>query len=155
VSEASTKRPTKGLWPSLVIGVFVIAYLVSGYMTLGDTTRFVPMMAGGVTLLLLAVDLYCTAFGRSRAMETDTADIVGASPGREWQAIAYVAGAVAMIGLFGFLVAIPIYLFISVAFLGKQSVRAALIVSLLTSLVVYVLFEILLGYTLYPGMYFE
>ena len=154
MSRANTNRPKTGLRPSIAILVFVIAYLGSGYLTLDDTTRFVPLMAGGVTLLLLVIDMLRTAFARGGVVGTNDEDTASAPPGRELKAIGYVAGAVATIYLLGFSVAIPVYLFTSIAYLGKQSIRTALTVALLTSLAIYLIFEVLLAYKLYPGMLF-
>ncbi len=132
-------------WPSIVILVFVVAYLGSGYLTLDSATRFVPLMVGSVTLLLLIVDMLRTPRTRSGVVVT---------PVRELHVIAYVAGVAASIYLLGFAITIPVYLFTSIACLGKQSIRTAMTVALLTSLVIYLLFEVLLAYKLYPGMLF-
>lgn len=136
--------------PSIAILAFVIAYLGTAYLTLNETTGFVPLVTGSVTLLLLVVDMLRTAFARGVVAGTTSAP-----PGRELKIIGYVAAVVAGIYLFGFLLAIPVYLFTSIAYLGKQPLRIALTVALLASLVIYLLFEVLLAYKLYPGMLFE
>jgi hypothetical protein len=59
---------------------------------------------------------------------------------------------VVAIYLVGFLVAIPLYLYASIAFLGQQSRRSALIVALVTSLVIYLVFEVALAYDLFAGV---
>ena len=139
--------------PSVAILVFVIAYLGSGYLTLGSASRFVPLLVGSVTLLLLLIDMLRTLRARGVVVGNDT-NTVSVPPVRELQAIAYVAGAAAGIYLLGFAVTIPIYLFTSIAFFGKQSTRTAVAVALLTSLTIYLLFEVLLRYKLYPGLLF-
>jgi len=139
--------------PSVAVLVFVIAYLGSGYLTLGSASRFVPLLVGSVTLLLLLIDMLRTLRARGVVVGNDT-NTASVPPVRELQAIAYVAGAAAGIYLLGFAVTIPIYLFTSVAFFGKQSTRTAVTVALLTSLTIYLLFEVLLRYKLYPGLLF-
>jgi hypothetical protein len=76
------------------------------------------------------------------------------SPGREYAAILLVAAGVAGVYLLGFLIAIPLYLFASIAFLGQQSMRVATIVALLTSLALYLVFEVVLDYRLFGGVLF-
>ena len=141
-------------WPSVVILVFVVAYLGSGYLTLDSATRFVPLMVGSVTLALLIIDMLRTPRTRGGVVVVNGENTVSVSPVRELQVIAYVAGVAAGIYLLGFAVTIPIYLFTSIAFFGKQSIRTALTVALLTSLVIYLVFEVLLAYRLHPGMLF-
>jgi len=141
-------------WPSIVILVFVVAYLGSGYLTLDSATRFVPLMVGSVTLLLLIVDMLRTPGSHSSADVMNDANTTRVMPARELHVIAYVAGVAASIYLLGFAITIPVYLFTSIACLGKQSIRTAMTVALLTSLVIYLLFEVLLAYRLYPGMLF-
>ncbi len=135
--------------PSIAILTFVIAYLGTGYLTLNETTGFVPLVTGSVTLLLLVIDMLRTALARDVVVGS-----LSAPPGRELKAIGYVAAVVAGIYVFGFLLTIPVYLFTSIAYLGKQSLRIALTVALLTSLAIYLLFDVLLAYKLYPGILF-
>lgn len=142
-------------WPSLAILLFVLVYLTSALLTLDGATRVVPLMAGGVTLLLLLVDIVRPALTQDGVALTHDDDEVALPPRRELNAITYVAAAVMGIELIGFWLTIPIYLFTSIAWLGKQTSRTALTVSALTSLSIYLLFEVLLGYSLYPGLLFE
>lgn len=145
--------------PSVVILVFILAYLVSGYLTLDETTRLVPLLAGTVTLLLLVADMLIATLGGGGEDEAHTAEGGGvkvpASRGRELTAILFVAGGVAAIYLLGFLLAIPLYLFGSIAYLGQQPLRIAAIVALLVSLSIYVVFEVALSYQLFPGVLFH
>ncbi len=134
-------------WPALAVLLFVVAYLATAMLTLEGVTRVVPLIAGGVTLVLLLVDIV-----RPAPTQDDTLPL---PPGREMNVIAYVAAAVIGIQLFGFWVTLPIYLFTSIAWLGKQAFRIALAVALLTSLSMYLLFGVLLGYRLYPGLLFS
>lgn len=144
------------LWPSGVILGFVVGYLVIGAMTLDETTRVVPLLAGGVTLLLLAIDMLRVTLGRDAGDDgAPEGGGVSAVPARrEFKAILFVAGGVAGIWFAGFLVALPLYLFASIAFLGEQRVRTAGTVAVIATLLVYVVFEVLLDYTLYPGLLF-
>lgn len=133
--------------PSLAILLFVLAYLASALLTLDGATRVVPLMAGTVTLTLLLFDIVRPAPTQGGAKPVP--------PGCELNAIAYLVAAVIGIQLFGFWLTLPIYLFTSIAWLGKQALRTALTVSVLTSLLIYLLFEVLLGYRPYTGLLME
>jgi hypothetical protein len=130
-----------------VICLFVVGYLLTGYLTL-------PLLAGGITLLLLLADMFRAAFGTSADGDAAATERPGpdVARGREIVAILFVAGGVVAIYLVGFLVAIPLYLYASIAFLGQQSRRSALIVALVTSLVIYLVFEVALAYDLFAGV---
>ena len=152
--SADGERPTADWRPSIAILAFVLAYLGAGFLTLDATTRFVPVLAGGVTLLLVVIDMLRVAFSGSSIVDTNAPDAAVGTAGRELKATLFLAGGVTGIYLVGFMLAIPLYLFASIAFLGKQSTRVALIVALLTSLAIYLLFAVALAYELYPGMLF-
>lgn len=152
-------KQTISLLPSIVILVFVVAYIVSGYFMLDESTRLVPLLAGIVTLVLLILDMLMARYSPGGDRESEQAEgggvIVPKSRGRELTAILFVAGGVAGIYLVGFLIAIPLYLFASIAYLGNQSTKIALIVAVVASLLIYVLFEVALDYQLFPGVIFS
>ncbi|NCF52302.1 hypothetical protein GWP57_11880 [Gammaproteobacteria bacterium] len=154
MNRRSSWNRTNVLLPSLVICLFVVGYLLTGYLTLDETTRLVPLLAGGITLLLLLADMFRAAFGTSADGDAAATERPGpdVARGREIVAILFVAGGVVAIYLVGFLVAIPLYLYASIAFLGQQSRRSALIVALVTSLVIYLVFEVALAYDLFAGV---
>lgn len=145
------------LMATTVILTFVLGYLVVGLVTLDETTRIVPLLAGGATLALLVIDLVRVMLGHvpgdSGAPEGGGVGTV--RPQRELAAIAFVAGGVALICAVGFLVAIPLYLLASIALLGRQPVKTAATVAAIATLVVYLVFEVLLAYDLYRGLLFE
>ncbi|MDX1500583.1 MAG: tripartite tricarboxylate transporter TctB family protein [Woeseiaceae bacterium] len=152
-------NPGRRHWPVLVVLSFVLAYIVTGFVTLDPTTRFVPVLAAGVTLLLVVADLLRVMLGRDRdpagAGEGGGVAIEGVAPAREIGAIALVAAAVAAVYYLGFHVAIPLYLFASVRWLGGQPLRTALIVTAVTSLAVFLVFEVALAYNLHRGVLFD
>lgn len=154
MTTPATEYRGSSLVPSIVVGVFIIGYLVTGYRTLDETTRVVPLLTGGITLLLLIADLLRGLLGRKAGDAAATPDEPGqvVTHGREISAILFVAGGVAAIYLVGFLIAIPLYLYVSIAFLGQQNHRIALTISLLTSLAIYLVFEVALAYDLFAGV---
>ncbi len=158
MSRFGDKELMRSVLPSVVILVFVVFYLITGYLSLDDTTRRVPLLAGVVTLVLAVIDIarvIVRGGAQSGSWVVEGGGVqVPESRGRELAAISLVAAGVAAIYLLGFLIAIPLYLFASIAFLGQQSSRAAVAVALLTSLVIYVVFEVVLDYPLFPGLLF-
>ncbi len=158
MSRFGDKELMRSVLPSVVILVFVVFYLITGYLSLDDTTRRVPLLAGVVTLVLVIIDIARVIIrggAQSGSWVVEGGGVqVPESRGRELAAISLVAAGVAAIYLLGFLIAIPLYLFASIAFLGQQSSRAAVAVALLTSLVIYVVFEVVLDYPLFPGLLF-
>jgi hypothetical protein len=158
VSRGDSKALRRSLLPSIAALLFVVAYLVVGFVTLDETTRRVPLLAGMVTLVLLAIDIarvVSRGGARSGSWVVEGGGVKAPeSPGREYAAILLVAAGVAGIYLLGFLISIPLYLFASIAFLGRQSLRLATVVSLLTSLAVYLVFEVALDYQLFAGILF-
>lgn len=158
MSRFGDKELMRSVLPSVVILVFVVFYLITGYLSLDDTTRRVPLLAGVVTLVLVIIDIARVIIrggAQSGSWVVEGGGVqVPESRGRELAAISLVAAGVAAIYLLGFLIATPLYLFASIAFLGKQSSRAAAAVALLTSLAIYLIFEVVLDYPLFPGLLF-
>lgn len=144
---------------ALVVCAFVAAYFVIGLVTLDETTRFVPVLAAGITLLLVVADIVKLLLGRSAAdgavAEGGGVAIDGVTPRREFAAIGLVAAATAGVFYAGFHIAIPLYLFVSVAWLGRLPVRNAFLVAIGTSLAIYVVFELALAYSLHRGIFFQ
>lgn len=154
--HSGNDRNHSRLVPAGVILAFVLGYLVIGLITLDETTRVVPLLAGGVTLALLVIDILRVMLGHGRDDGApEGGGVVAVRPQRELTAILFVAGGVAAIYLAGFLVAIPVYLFASIAFLGKQPIKTAAIVAVIATLIVYLVFEVLLAYDLYSGLLFD
>jgi hypothetical protein len=151
LAQAAGKIMSKRLsskMPSILILLFVIGYLITAYLTLDATTRRVPVLFGFLTLALLVMDI---SSNRVTAGESGGPT----SPAREITAILFVAGGVSGIYLLGFLVAIPLYLVLSITYLGAQPLRVALLVALIASGSIYLIFEVALSYRLFPGILFS
>ena len=96
VSRGDSKELRRSLLPSIAALLFVVAYLVVGFVTLDETTRRVPLLAGMVTLVL-ARHRHCPRresrrspqrqLGRRRCGGVKAPE----SPGREYAAILLVA----------------------------------------------------------------
>ncbi len=159
MTDQSSLEGRRSLIVSVIIIAFVVAYIVTSYVTLDSTSRWVPLLAAIATLLLLLIELIrCVTRDTTAGGSTATADgSDDASPtaAKAVTAIAYVVAGVGAIYLLGFLPALPLYLYTSIAVLGRQTARIAAIVAVITSLVIYAVFELALGYELYRGVFFS
>jgi hypothetical protein len=146
-------RRLSHILPSALIVLFVLGYLLTAYLTLDATTRRVPVLTGFVTLALLAMDILRSILaGENRARSAEVSKPL--PRGREITAILFVAGGVAGIYFIGFLAAVPLYLIISIAYLGAQPMRTAIIVALIASVSIYLIFDVALAYRLFQGILF-
>jgi len=147
-----TTSRTANLVTSLLILAFVIVYMLTGYLTLDEESRRVPLLTAYVTIFLLALDLFNHARPKDK-LEFDE-EMNDVSISREIIAILYVGGLALGIYLLGYFLALPIYLIASIFYLGRQSLRLAILVALPASITVYVVFELLLKFQLFRGVLF-
>jgi Tripartite tricarboxylate transporter TctB family len=145
---------------ALVVLAFVLAYIATGYFTLEEASRRVPILVGVVTVLLLAVELARQSLlgGESAApvrVETNRHTEEHGTRGKEWQVLLSVAAAIAGIYLFGFMIAIPAYLVGAIKLVGQRPLRVAVLTAFFTTTTIYVAFELLLSYELSAGLLFN
>ena len=158
--KAKTPQNTTSLTPVIFIFCFTIVYIVTGYMTLGEDSRHVPILTGYVTIFLLIFETLkrfvpgATEKQPDSELNNDETEI-SVSISRELTGLLYVAGLALTIYFFGFFVAIPIYLFVAIVFLGKQPKKTATIVTLIASIIIYIVFELLLETRMYQGLFFS
>jgi hypothetical protein len=68
--------------------------------------------------------------------------------------IGWLAGYVVVLYFVGFLIATPIYVLLYMIFHGGHSIRNSVLVSAGTTLAIWLTFEVLFKYPLYPGVLF-
>ena len=136
---------------AVLLGSFSIAYLAVALLTLGPASRNVPLLAGGFTLALLVLEL-----SRSWTERRNSSDDVRTqrTDRNELTVLMSVAALVTGIYLLGFVVALPLYVFAAIRYIGKRSLRAAIATALITTATLYVAFAVLLSYRLFPGVLF-
>lgn len=144
----------KNLLPLILILFLVAGYMITGYLTLEPEPRRVPVLTGYLTLLLIAFELVRQYL--SPDIITDNPNPVEHNPEinikKETKAVLYVCALVAGIYLAGFLITVPLYLFASIAWLGKQSIRMAITITVPASIAIYLVFEVMLEYQLFKGV---
>jgi hypothetical protein len=142
-----------------IILVFVAAYMTTGYLTLDQASRAVPLLAGMVTVGLLCVELFKRArpggaTGTSRRTHGAQQNRPAGGTATEWQVLLSILLLVAGIYFTGFLVTIPLYLIGTITLLGGKPLRVAVVTAVLTTVAIYGAFEVLLSYRLFPGVLF-
>jgi len=152
--KISTSGKISNLLTTGFIFIFVLTYMIIGYYTLEEESRRMPMMTGYVTIFLLALDMFMGLRSKNGNQEKDH-EMTDVSFGREIKAILYVGALALGIYVAGFLVALPLYLIVSMVYQGRQTYKLAVLVALPASVAIYVVFELLLELHLYTGVIFS
>lgn len=124
--------------------------------------REFPVLVSGAAILLCALDVLThtgTALGRRVALILSGSDLLPPvrtrRVTREALAILWVAIALGLVLLVGFLLAVPIYVLGYLLLHARRSLRHSLIGAIFTTLGIWFAFEVLLRYDLYRGMLFS
>ncbi len=148
----------------LVILAFVVLFIVTSYQY-KLTDRMFPLMVGYVAVPLLLMDLIALTdskigrkisvfFSAKTPEEVDKdADKTKRTMAEELKIFMWMGTLVLGIYLIGFLPCTPIFVYCWMKFRGGYSVRQSAYLAIATITFVYVLFEILLQYELYPGIF--
>jgi putative tricarboxylic transport membrane protein len=157
VKKAKTAQNTTSLAPVIFIFCFTIGYIITGYTSLEEDSRHVPLLTGYITIFLLILETLKRFMpGESTEQsELSSEEEINVPISREITGLLYAAGLGASIYFLGFYIAIPIYLFLAVAYLGNQVKRTAVTISVIGSVIIYVVFELLLEIRLYEGLFFS
>ena len=154
-------------WPDFCAALTVLAIGV-GFLAWAHTyppqAGEVPTLVAWLTIVLALIDAAArteTALGRVLRRVVSAEQVI------EWKAdggevsarrvassvfwlLAYLAG----VALVGFLVATPLYIFLYVKLHGGHSARAGALTAAGTTLGVWIVFQLLFRYPLYPGLLF-
>jgi hypothetical protein len=141
-----------------VLAMFVGLFVWSEHIPHPEGREF-PVLVSGAAVVLCLLDVVAhtdTAIGRSVALilsgEAARSD---RGPAHGWRseavAIAWIAGATALMVLAGFLVAIPVYVFAYMVLNAHRTVRGGAIAAIAITICIWVGFELLLSYELYRG----
>jgi hypothetical protein len=157
VKKAKTAQNTTSLAPVIFIFCFTIGYIATGYITLDEDSRHVPILTGYVTIFLLILETLKRFMPGESTGQSELAsdEEINVPISREIIGLLYAAGLGGAIYFLGFYIAIPLYLFLAVAFQGKQEKRSALTISVMGSVIIYIVFELLLEIRLYQGLFFS
>lgn len=138
---------------ALIIVLFCILYMVAAWVSLGEVSRQMPLLTGGVTVLLVVFSILSRSIRGNRTPSDEHPDAMIEVPlAREFAGILYVVVLLLGIYLVGFYVAIPVYVFLSIGFLGHQSLKAAVLAASSALMAIYLMFDLALEYPLFTGI---
>lgn len=149
--------------PPVLMLAFSIGFLIWS-STYDEQSRQVPMLIAWSMLILCALDLVATTGTKvgSVVKAFFTGTIVGEATGegtarplaKTFVAMAWPIAFVGAVVFFGFVLTIPVYVFLFVVLQGRKSVRLAIISAISTAAFTYVVFDRLLQYEVYKGLLF-
>lgn len=153
------------LMPAIVVLVLAVTFLLWAQIYEGRG-RVVPTLVGWVTIVLATLDIVShtgtrlgnyigqVLSGTARA-SSKTAPESKRLVQREVVAILWISGFITLVAVFGFLATIPFYMVLFMRVQGRMSWRQSIIVAIVTTLFVWLAFELLLRYNVYGGLLFE
>ncbi|WP_146588614.1 tripartite tricarboxylate transporter TctB family protein [Puniceibacterium confluentis] len=149
--------------PTAVLTALALIYMVTGLGYETDT-RAVPLVVTGVTLVLLVLDFLSQGNGRlafalrrffgGAAMLRPGQGGESAPVAKEIAAFAWMAAFTALATLFGFYLAIPVYVFAYLRFYAGKPLLPCVAMALGLTASLYITFEYLLGYAIFEGLLF-
>ncbi len=148
-----SRQRVMGLLPSLILVGLTLVYLVTGYRTLDEESRHVPLITAFLTLGLLGLDLVSGWLGRNRP-DSETVEAEGALTD-EIRAVLSLVGLVIAIYFLGFYIGGALYLLLSLWWIGKQGARFSIITTVISFACIYLLFEKALAFQLFRGVLFS
>ncbi len=140
----------------LVLIVSMIVVIVASLRMDQFASKLIPLVVGALTLLMASIGLWGEIRKRRSADASDSkvtasAEFAEAPWTRQLSNMAWVLGFGAGIFLFGFLVAIPVFMLSYMAWLGVRW-TASLITAVLTTAVSYYLFQVTMHVDFHPGL---
>ncbi len=157
-------RARRGLAPALVVLAWSVGYLPWAY-SYDAQGQLVPVLIGWLLLGLSVLDIVAhtdTRFGRTlfglvsgRAMDAGTEE-PGTTHGFGRQAVAvlWLMAFLASVGLLGFLITVPIYVLAFMTIQGGKPLKQSIVAAVVVTSVIWVAFDVLLRYEVYPGILF-
>lgn len=148
-----SEQRISGMIPALVIAILTIIYMVTGYRTLDEESRFVPVMTAWITLFVLGLDL--VAGWRSKCAPESVKAQKGVTVADEARALLSLLALVIAIYFLGFYAGGVLYLLVSLRWIGKQGLRFSIITTITAFVCIYLLFEQGLSFQLFRGVLFS
>ena len=160
IKKSKTAQNTTSLAPVVFIFCFTLIYIFTGYISLDEDSRHVPIMTGYVTIFLLLFEALKRYLPKNKKEQLEgevkaNEETINVSILREFIGLLYVASLALMIYFFGFFIAVPTYLFFAITFLGNQPKKMAIAATLIASIIIYLVFQLLLEIRMYEGLLFS
>ena len=145
----------------IVLGFFVVMFLWSEQVQDVRGRQF-PLLVSGAGIVLAVLDVIAhteTGIGRRLSLVlSDSAHMTGdeliVGVKREIIVMLWIGVATALMVLFGFVAGIPAFVFGYSSLHARRTLRQSAIAAIATVFIIWVGFELLLSYELYPGLLF-
>ncbi len=155
-------------WPDFGAALVVLAIggvFLAWARTYPAKAAEVPTLVAWLTIVLALIDAAArteTALGRALRRLVNAEQVIewkaegdgDASALRVASSILWLLAYLAVVALAGFLLATPLYIFLYVRLHGGHSARAGAVAAIGTTLGVWLVFQLLFRYPLYPGLLF-
>jgi hypothetical protein len=155
-------------WRNFGAALFVLAISVAFLLWAQSYPRNaggMPVLVAWIMIVLTVIDAltqFETPWGRwlrrlvtaERIVEWKPEGDEAARIGRVLLSIGWVAGYVVLVYFVGYLISTPIYMFLYMLLHGQHSVLNSALVTVGTTLAIWLTFEVLFKYPLYPGILF-
>lgn len=146
-----TRSRLTAIVPTLVIVVLTVIYLVTGYQTLDEESRHVPMLTAWLTLFVLVLDVIAVMRTEPSALKPPKID-EGVGPADEIKAVLSLISLVVAVYYLGFYIGGAVYLLASLMWIGKQTLRFSVLTTVAAFICIYLLFEKGLAFELFRGV---
>ena len=151
------RRLSASAYSYIVVIVIALIVVASGLSMRYYQSKLLPLVLGTSILFFATAGVWRDIRLQARSATTVTEAGKGreqeASGRRYWLAVAWVAGFLLAIYLLGFLVSMPLYI---LSYMKVHRIRwlTSVACAILTTAIIYLGFQTLLGIELYPGLLF-
>ncbi len=142
------------VWFPAVIFILFLGLIVQGSLELSTDAMLFPYILGAFGLALLAGQIVREARGARQAASEEEPGRASFNLGTYLQSIAWLLAILPMIYLVGYLITVPLYMFLYLKLHGERW-PLCIAVTLLVSLVLYFAFIVALGIPFYEGLLFS
>lgn len=140
-------------WLAAVVLLIAAIWLLIEAQVFGRSSGMFPRFIGTIFVLLAAAEVLVQT---GHSLRENTA-VSRMDPGRflrELLAVGWLVGLVVLVFLVGFLVTVPVFIFVFLFWNARLSLVKSGAIALGSLVFVYLIFMILLEYRLYPGLLF-
>jgi hypothetical protein len=159
----STAPHVRRYAPPLALALVTLAFIALSY-GYSPASRWVPLIVGYTTLALVALDLLSRSETRAgrialRYLNPSCAEATGESAEAvrlrdELTAIGWIAAFTFAVLVVGFLVAMPLYMFLFMLLQGRFGLVKSAVTAVVFPLGIWITFEVVLRYEIYRGLLF-
>ncbi|WP_138159901.1 tripartite tricarboxylate transporter TctB family protein [Peptoniphilus catoniae] len=132
-----------------ILYIWALAFIFETGKIEEPDSRIFPYAVSAFAIFLATILLLSSIFGKRRYEEFDFS-----GTGKAVKYGIILVGYVILVALFGFYIATPIYMMVGMYSLGQRKIPLMVAVSVITPVIVYVFFQVLLKLQIPKGMFF-